>query len=230
MSSTPNTTTERAAAQGRRFSPPALVRTLQKSAPKVGQSAPECAILFFEIRETRKRGGTKYGRSCALNRAMAYLEAHMEDDGAAADVSSVTTYSPYHFGRLFYYVAGMPLSEYIRKRRLSLAAMRLQSGNERVLDLALLYGYDSADSFTRAFVRQHGCTPSEARKPGAQLTLFPSLVFQIQIKGVEAMHWRMEERDAFEVFGIERRIGCEDNGAVPAFWTECHQDGAMKDF
>ena len=163
-----------------------------------------------------------------LNRAMAYLEAHMEDDGAAADVSSVTTYSPYHFGRLFYYVAGMPLSEYIRKRRLSLAAMRLQSGNERVLDLALLYGYDSADSFTRAFVRQHGCTPSEARKPGAQLTLFPSLVFQIQIKGVEAMHWRMEERDAFEVFGIERRIGCEDNGAVPAFWTECHQDGSYE--
>ena len=99
-----------------------------------------------------------------LNRAMAYLEAHMEDDGAAADVSSVTTYSPYHFGRLFYYVAGMPLSEYIRKRRLSLAAMRLQSGNERVLDLALLYGYDSADSFTRAFVRQHGCTPSEASR------------------------------------------------------------------
>lgn len=163
-----------------------------------------------------------------LNRAMAYLEAHMEDDGAAADVSSVTTYSPYHFGRLFYYVAGMPLSEYIRKRRLSLAAMRLQSGNERVLDLALLYGYDSADSFTRAFVRQHGCTPSEARKPGAQLTLFPSLVFQIQIKGVEAMHWRMEERDAFEVFGIERRIGCEDNGAVPAFWTECHRDGSYE--
>ena len=106
--------------------------------------------------------------------------------------------------------------------------MRLQSGNERVLDLALLYGYDSADSFTRAFVRQHGCTPSEARKPGAQLTLFPSLVFQIQIKGVEAMHWRMEERDAFEVFGIERRIGCEDNGAVPAFWTECHQDGSYE--
>lgn len=165
-----------------------------------------------------------------LNRAMAYLEAHMEDDGAAADVSSVTTYSPYHFGRLFYYVAGMPLSEYIRKRRLSLAAMRLQSGNERVLDLALLYGYDSADSFTRAFVRQHGCTPSEARKPGAQLTLFPSLVFQIQIKGVEAMHWRMEERDAFEVFGIERRIGCEDNGRCRHFGQNVIKTAAMKGF
>ena len=74
----------------------------------------------------------------------------------------------------------MPLSEYIRKRRLSLAAMRLQLGNERVLDLALLYGYDSADSFTRAFVRQHGCTPSEARKPGAQLTLFPVSSFKFK--------------------------------------------------
>lgn len=82
--------------------------------------------------------------------------------------------------------------------------------------------------YARVWSAMHGCTPSEARKPGAQLTLFPSLVFQIQIKGVEAMHWRMEERDAFEVFGIERRIGCEDNGAVPAFWTECHQDGSYE--
>ena len=68
-----------------------------------------------------------------LNRAMAYIEAHIDDDLALADVSSVTSYSSFHFGRLFYYIADMSLSEYIRKRKLSLAAMRLQSGNEKSL-------------------------------------------------------------------------------------------------
>jgi len=105
-----------------------------------------------------------------LNRAMAYIEAHIDDDIALSDVSSVTAYSPYHFGRLFYYIAEIPLSEYIRKRKLSLAAMKLQNGRDRVIDLAVLYGYDSADSFTRAFVKQHGVTPSNARQPGVNFT------------------------------------------------------------
>ena len=78
-----------------------------------------------------------------LNRAMAYIEAHIDDDIALADVSSVTAYSPYHFGRLFYYIADMPLSEYIRKRKLSQAALKLQNGSYKVIDLAVLYGYDS---------------------------------------------------------------------------------------
>jgi AraC family transcriptional regulator len=121
-----------------------------------------------------------------LNRAMSYIEAHIDDDMALEDVAGATTYSPYHFGRLFYYIADMPLSEYIRKRKLSLAAMKLQSGNEKVIDLAVMYGYDSADNFTRAFVKQHGVTPSQARQQGVNLTIFPPLAFQIQIEGVQA--------------------------------------------
>ena len=116
-----------------------------------------------------------------LNRAMAYIEAHIEDDPALAGVAGVTSYSPYHFGRLFYYIAEIPLSEYIRKRKLSLAAMKLQNGRDRVIDLAVLYGYDSADSFTRAFVKQHGVTPSNARQPGVNFTIFPPLTFQIKL-------------------------------------------------
>ena len=167
-----------------------------------------------------------------LNGAVAYIEAHIADDMALADVSGVTAYSPYHFGRLFYYIADMPLPEYIRKRKLSLAAMALQSSGVKVIDLAVLYGYDSADSFTRAFVRQHGITPSAARKPGVRLTIFPPLTFQITIKGVQAMNWRMEERGAFEVFGIERTIknvlNPDENGALTAFWKEAHANGSCK--
>ena len=160
-----------------------------------------------------------------LNKAMAYIEAHIDDDMALADVSSVTMYSPYHFGRLFYYISNMPLSEYIRKRKLSLAAMKLQSGGDRVIDLAVMYGYDSADSFTRAFVKQHGVTPSNARQPGVNLTIFPPLTFQIKIEGVRAMNWRIEERGAFEVFGIERIFKNDENDKVPGLWDESLANG-----
>jgi len=163
-----------------------------------------------------------------LNRAMAYIEEHIADDLALGDVSAVTAYSTYHFGRLFYYIADMPLSEYIRKRKLSLAAMALQSSDARVIDLAVCYGYDSADSFTRAFTKQHGVTPSAARKPGVSLTIFPPLTFQIKIKGVQAMNWRIEEKEAFEVFGIERVFRNDETGKIPAFWDEAYVDGSCQ--
>jgi AraC family transcriptional regulator len=160
-----------------------------------------------------------------LNRAMTYIEEHIDNDMVLEDVASVTAYSPYHFGRLFYYIAEMPLSEYIRKRKLSLAAMKLQSGNERVIDIAIMYGYDSADSFTRAFVKQHGVTPSQARQPGVSLTIFPPLAFQIKIEGVQAMNWRIEEREAFDVFGFERVFTNEESDIVPKFWDELKENG-----
>jgi AraC family transcriptional regulator len=99
-----------------------------------------------------------------LNLAMDYMKEHICDDIELVDVSKVTTYSPYHFGRIFYYIAEMPLSEYIRKRKLTLAAIELQNYDVKAIDLAVKYGY--ADSFTRAFVRQHGVTPTVARKIG----------------------------------------------------------------
>jgi len=104
----------------------------------------------------------------------------------------------------------------------------LQSGSENVIDLAVMYGYDSADSFTRAFVKQHGVTPSAARKQGVSLTIFPPLTFQIKIEGVQAMNWRIEERNAFEVFGIERIFDNDEVGKVPGFWDELRQNGGYE--
>ena len=101
----------------------------------------------------------------------------------------------------------------------------MQSGNDKIIDLAVMYGYDSADSFTRAFVKQHGVTPSNARKPGVNLTIFPPLTFQIKIKGVQAMNWRIEEKEAFEVFGIERIFKNDENDKVPGFWDELMKNG-----
>jgi AraC family transcriptional regulator len=160
-----------------------------------------------------------------LNRAVAYIEEHIDDDIKHENVSKVTSFSSYHFGRLFYYITDMTLSDYIRKRKLSNAAIRLQNGSERILDIALDYGYDSADSFTRAFVKQHGITPSAARKSGVQLSIFTPLTFQIKVSGVEAMNYRIEEREAFEVFGVEKIFRNDETDKVPGFWDEIVIDG-----
>ena len=163
-----------------------------------------------------------------LNRAMDYVEEHICDDITLKDISSVTAYSEYHFCRLFYYIAEMPLSEYLRKRKLSLAAMELQSGCDRVIDLAVKYGYDSADSFTRAFVKQHGVTPTAARQSGIELKIFLPITFQIKIKGAQSMNWRIEKKEAFEVIGIERVFSNDETNKVPVFWDECHQNGSYE--
>lgn len=116
-----------------------------------------------------------------LNKAMDYIEEHIDDEMLQDDVSSVTLYSRYHFGRLFYYIADMPLSEYIRKRKLTRAVEDLVGSNVKVIDIAVKYGYDSADSFTRAFKLQHGITPSKMRKTGCIAIKYPKLHFSIDI-------------------------------------------------
>ena len=160
-----------------------------------------------------------------LNNAVKYIEENICADIEIDKISGVTYYSPYHFGRIFYYITDMPLSEYIRKRKLSLAAMELQNSAVKVIDLAVKYGYDSADSFTRAFIKQHGVTPTEARRSGVALKLFPPITFQIKIQGVQEMNWRIEEREAFEVFGIEKIFKNDETDKIPAFWDETRDDG-----
>ena len=107
-----------------------------------------------------------------LSRAMDYIEKHICDDLALADVAKVTATSAYHFGRSFCYIAEMPLSEYIRKRKLSCAGIELQNSDIKVIDLAMKYGYENADSFTRAFSKQHSITPIAARRRGVTLKIW----------------------------------------------------------
>ncbi|MEA4823708.1 MAG: AraC family transcriptional regulator [Clostridiaceae bacterium] len=164
-----------------------------------------------------------------LNRAMEYIEATISDEEALSSVADVTCYSPYHFQRIFNYITGMPLSEYIRRRKMSLAAMELQGGSDKIIDVAVKYGYDSADSFTRAFVKQHGITPTAARKSGTSFEIYPPLTFQIQIKGVQKMNWRIEEKEAFDVFGIEGMFENDgETNLIPGFWDKCCADGSQQ--
>jgi len=163
-----------------------------------------------------------------LNNAVVYIEENICNELALCNISSVTSYSQYHFGRLFYYIADISISEYVRKRKLSLAAMEIQNGNEKVIDIAVKYGYDSADSFTRAFVKQHGVTPTAARREGTELKFFPPMTFQIKIEGVQGMNWRIEQRDTFKVVGEMRRFLNEESDKISGFWDEKFADGSLE--
>jgi len=116
-----------------------------------------------------------------LKSAIDYIEANLDDidfDVAARKACCST----YHFQRMFSYIVGVPLAEYIRCRRMTLAAFELQGSNIKVVDLAVKYGYDSQSSFTRAFQAFHGLTPSSARDIGTVIKVYPRVSFQILMK------------------------------------------------
>ncbi len=150
-----------------------------------------------------------------LNLAMRYIEEHLAEEIDVQRTASIACCSEYHLKRMFSFLAGFPLSEYVRCRRLSLAALALQTRGVKVIDLAMQYGYDSPDSFSRAFRAFHGVTPTQARKSGTAVKTFPPMTFQLTIKGGHDMQYRIVEKDAFQVAGIKKRITLIYEGVNP---------------
>lgn len=159
-----------------------------------------------------------------MNQALQYVEDHLEDEVDYEQAAKLALCSSYQFQRLFCAIADIPLSEYIRRRRMTLAAMELQSSDIKVIDLAVKYGYDSADSFTRAFQKLHGVTPTQARAKGISLKAYPSLSFYLTIKGDTAMNYRMEEKNAFKIIGVKRTFTLNE-ASLPEMWTQLRQNG-----
>ncbi|MNW25428.1 Transposon Tn10 TetD protein [compost metagenome] len=150
-----------------------------------------------------------------LNKALDYIEAKLTESVDYKEVARIACCSEYHFTRMFSFLAGVPLSEYIRRRRLTLAASELSGGDTRIIDVALKYGYTSPDSFTRAFQALHGITPSEARVHGQQLKAFPRMTFQLTIRGGSEMNYRLEDKEAFRIIGIKKRVPIIFHGVNP---------------
>lgn len=162
-----------------------------------------------------------------MNAAMQYIEAHLTDEISYDRAAQIACCSTYHFQRMFSYITGVPLSEYIRRRRLTLAAFALQTGNMKVIDAALKYGYESPEAFSRAFKRLHGVMPVSARDIGVSLKAYPRMTFSITIKGATEMKYRIAKREAFRVFGIHTRISTDQETAfeqVPQFFRKCDKD------
>jgi AraC family transcriptional regulator len=163
-----------------------------------------------------------------MNGAVSLIEENLTEDIDFEEVARMACCSSYHFQRMFSFITNIPLSEYIRRRRLTLAAFELQKSEIKIIDLAIKYGYDSPISFARAFQNQHGVTPSLARDKGVQLKAYPRISFQISLKGDVAMDYRIIKKDAFKVYGIEG-IFTTENGenlkAIPKFWTDTLKEG-----
>ncbi|MDM5360385.1 AraC family transcriptional regulator [Peribacillus sp. ACCC06369] len=150
-----------------------------------------------------------------MNGAIKFIEDNLTNEIDFKEVARLAYCSEYHFKRMFSFLAGISLSEYIRRRRLTLAAFELKDNKIKVIDIAIKYGYSSPDSFTRAFQHLHGITPSEARSNGHSLKAFPPMSFQLSIKGGSEMNYRIEEKEAFRIIGIKKRVPIIFNGVNP---------------
>ena len=142
----------------------------------------------------------------SMNRALEYIEENLTDELDYSQISKIAFCSEYHFKRMFSFLAGISLSEYIRRRRLTLAAIELKNKNLRIIDIAVKYGYISADSFSRAFQNLHGILPSEARKEDAQIKAYPKMTFQLSIKGGNEMNYKIVEKQSFKIVGFKKRV------------------------
>ncbi len=173
------------------------------------------------------KGGSAYmDWLTAMNRALDYLEDCLEEPFDVEQAARLALSSRFHFQRMFYMLCGMTVQEYLRGRRLTLAAQQLALGRVRVLDIALRYGYETPEAFAKAFRRFHGVTPSAARKPGVGLRAMNRLRFQVSVKGETNMEYRIERKDAFALWGKAITVTpAEAAVAIPKFWTDCREDG-----
>ncbi len=141
-----------------------------------------------------------------MQKAIDYIEVNLTEEIDYEKVAAESFSSSYHFQRVFSILCGYTLGEYIRLRRLSLAGAELASGKEKVIDVALKYGYDSPDSFAKAFQKFHGITPSQARTDGKMLKSFSRLSIKISLEGGNTMNYRIEEKDEMILTGYKRRF------------------------
>ncbi len=166
-----------------------------------------------------------------LNNAIAYIEEHLTDEVDYEQIGKIACCSSYHFQRMFTYMAGVPLSEYLRRRKMSLAAVELADGTEKIIDIALKYGYSSPTAFNRAFQSVHGIAPSAVKSGGVSVKSFPPLVFKVIVKGAEEMNYRIESKEAFRIVGISAPLSTElekNFAVVPTMWERAVSDGTIQ--
>lgn len=164
----------------------------------------------------------------SLQRAIEFMEENLLEEISIEDIAQVANSSQFHFQRTFSILTDISVGDYLRQRRLSLAAQELVNTEVKIIDLALKYGYETPEAFSKAFRKQHEVTPSEARKHKGKLKSYNRLVIQVNLKGVEPMRYQIIEKDAFQVIGVKREfslVNDENLRGIPKMWDEVHADG-----
>ncbi|WP_042148855.1 AraC family transcriptional regulator [Paucisalibacillus sp. EB02] len=157
-----------------------------------------------------------------------YIESNLDGELDIEEIAKIAFMSKFHFQRMFSMLTGYTVSEYIRNRRITKAAQELVNSNRKIIDIALKYGYESPEAFTKAFRNIHGVTPSTAKKNSHSLKAYPKLSFQIHIKGDVEMDYKIVEKETFSVVGKSIRtttVGGENNRKIASFWKESNSNG-----
>lgn len=158
--------------------------------------------------------------------AIAYMEENLTETIEITEIADHAHVSSFYFQKIFHALCGFTVGEYIRNRRLTLAAQELCTTDIKVIDAALKYGYDAPDSFARAFTRFHGITPSAAREKGSRLNFFAPLKIKLTLEGGTMLEYRIVEKAQFTVVGRPRKFNTETSyGEIPKFWQEHMESG-----
>ena len=156
-----------------------------------------------------------------FQRSLDYMEAHLTEETDIEAIAGTAALSAFYYQRIFGALCGMTVGDYIRARRMTLAAQELAGAEAKVIDVALKYGYDSPDSFARAFQRFHGAAPSQARMPGAKLRSLGPLRIKITLEGGNMLDYRLVEKAPFTLVGVKRSFSAETSyQEIPKFWAE----------
>ncbi len=150
-----------------------------------------------------------------------FMEKNLTEELDIEEISGKAALSPFYYQRIFGALCGMTVGEYIRARRMTLAAQELAGADVKVIDAALRYGYDSTDSFAKAFQRFHGISPSQAREPGASLRSLAPLHIRITLEGGSMLDYRIVEKAPFTIVGVRRPFNSDTSyQEIPKFWDE----------
>ncbi|SFF57098.1 transcriptional regulator, AraC family [Halobacillus alkaliphilus] len=168
----------------------------------------------------------------SLQRSIDYMENHILEDISVEAVANHADMSVFHFQRMFTLLTEVPVAEYLRKRRLTLAAHELSKTSLKVIEIALKYGYDTPESFAKAFKKQHGITPREAKCYTGKVQSYNRLVIQVNVKGAEPMVYHMVEKGPIQVVGMKRELSCENGEnqrVIPKLWEQVNEDGTSEE-
>ena len=170
-----------------------------------------------------------YGWIEGFQKSIEFMERHLTEELRIEEIAETAALSPFYYQRIFGALCGMTVGEYVRARRMTLAALELNRKDVKVIDVAVKYGYDSPDSFAKAFQRFHGIAPSQAKEPGAPLRSFAPLHIKIKMEGGTMLDYRIVKKAPFTIVGVKRRFHSDTSyQEIPKFWDEWLAQGEKR--